>query len=74
MCIDVQRFRGCLDGMETKLYNSISITYNPKNVGLKKKVCLEKFLSVVSITQDSKNWVWVMKTENKLFVFLNYKI
>ena len=47
--------KGCLDWVETKLYNLVSITHNPKNVGPTKKVCLGKFFSVVSITQNSKN-------------------
>ena len=54
-------------GVETELYNSVFITHNPKKVGLTKKVYLEKFLSVVSITQSSKIWVWMMKTENIFF-------
>lgn len=41
--------------MEKELYNSDSITYNPNILGpTKKKVCLAWFLSIVSVTQNSK--------------------
>ena len=61
-------------GVETELYNSVFITHNPKKVGLTKKVYLEKILSVVSITQSSKNWVWMMKIEKRFLVFSNLEI
>ena len=35
----------------------------------KKKVCLEKIFSIVSIIQHSILWVWIMKIENKIFYF-----
>ena len=55
--IDVHRLRDCLDGVKTELCNSVFITYNPKKVGLTKKVYLEKFLSVVSL-DSQKKFIW----------------
>ena len=36
------------------------------------KCCLAKFFSLVLVTQNSKNWVWVMKTRNTFSLFSNY--
>ena len=46
--------RGCLDYMETRLYNSVSITHHPNFVGPTKKVCLAWFPSVVSTFHHAK--------------------
>ena len=66
----------------TELYNSVSSliiqnTWNPHKKKKKKKSCLESFLSVVFITQNSKNWknwVWVMKTGTIFLSFQNFKL